>query len=165
MFYVIYNNIGQGKCIWYHKNMGRKGFTLVELLITIAIIGILAGIAITSYVGSTTKAARSEAYSNLESLRLLEESFFADNGDYTGALGSSNCTTFAQRDTNVGLIQADLPLFRPGNAAQFCYFILANEDIVGGAQTPCFHAVAVGLPNTRVDGDTFDIDCNNDTTY
>jgi prepilin-type N-terminal cleavage/methylation domain-containing protein len=145
--------------------MDNKGFTLVELLITIAIIGILAGMAVTGYIGTTLKAARAEAYSNLASIRILEEDFFADTGDYTGNLGAAVCNTFAQRDINLGLIQADLPLFRPGNDAQFCYHIITDQDIDGNAQVPCFHAVADGLPDTRVDGDTFDIDCNNNTTY
>jgi prepilin-type N-terminal cleavage/methylation domain-containing protein len=147
--------------------MKPKGFTLIELLITIAIIGILAGVAVTSYVGVTLKAARSEAYSNLESLRILEEGVFSDTGDYSGALGpnQANCTTIALRDANLADIQATLPLFRPGNDAQFCYYVIANQDINGVAQTPCFHAVARGIDDMRVAGDVFDIDCNNNTTF
>jgi hypothetical protein len=105
---------------------------------------------------------------NLESLRLLEERFFADNGVYTGDLGAilgATCLTGAQAEANATDIQTDLPLFRPGNAAQFCYFILANEDIGGVAQDPCFTAVANGLTGMRVEGDIFSIDCNNDRTF
>jgi prepilin-type N-terminal cleavage/methylation domain-containing protein len=148
--------------------MGKRGFTLIELLITIAIIGILAGLAVTAYIGTTKKAARSEAYSNLESLRLLEEQFFADAGEYTpvdlGVAGS----TIAIRDANLALIQApaQLPGFRPGNATLFSYRIIADEDINGIATaTDCFHAIATGVDNSRVAGDTFDIDCNNDRTF
>jgi prepilin-type N-terminal cleavage/methylation domain-containing protein len=153
-------------------SMGSQGFTLIELLITMAVITVLAGVAVTAYVGSTLKAARSEAYANLESVRLLEERFRADNGIYTGDLGvtrDATCLTGAQAEANVtnGVsgIQTDLPLFRPGNDAQFCYYILANEDITGAGQTPCFTAVANGLTGTRVEGDIFSIDCNNDRTF
>ncbi len=151
--------------------MEKRGFTLIELLIVIAIIGILAAVAVTAYIGTTKKAARSEAYSNLESLRLLEEQFFADNGDYTtGNIGIAG-SDFGTRDANLALIQAPgvLPGFRPGNAANFSYRIIQNFalDIDGASvgQTPCFIAIAEGLDATRVENDIFAIDCNNNRTF
>ena len=51
-------------------------------MIVVAIIGILAVIAIPAYVGQTKRAARTEAYTNLQTLRLLEEQNFAENGTY-----------------------------------------------------------------------------------
>jgi prepilin-type N-terminal cleavage/methylation domain-containing protein len=162
----------QKRVVWYNTCMNEKGFSLIELLVTVAVIGILAAAAATAYIGTTKKAARSEAYSNLESLSLLEENFFAENSVYTGDLGvttSAACDTAAEATANVedttDGIQTELPKFRPGNATNFCYYVLANEDITGTGQTPCFHAVAVGIKDTRVSGDVFDIDCNNDRTF
>jgi prepilin-type N-terminal cleavage/methylation domain-containing protein len=63
--------------------MDKKGITLIEMLVVVAIIGILAMIAIPGYVGQQKRAARSEAYSNLQNLRLVEEQFFAENGRYS----------------------------------------------------------------------------------
>ena len=63
-----------------------KGFTLIELMIVVAIIGILAGIATMTYIGQQKRAAYTEAKANLQSLRLLEEQFFAENGRYTADL-------------------------------------------------------------------------------
>ena len=51
-------------------------------MIVVAIIGILAMIAIPTYTGQQLRAARTEAYTNLQTLRLLEEQFFAENGAY-----------------------------------------------------------------------------------
>jgi len=113
--------------------MNNKGFTLIELLITVAIIGIISAIAITSYVGVTTKAARSEAYGNLETLRLLEEQFYAENGRYTIDLGVAGKTA-ATQTTNLEVIRDsgaipdadidELPGFRPGNDSNFVYRII-----------------------------------------
>ncbi len=140
--------------------MNKKGFTLVELLIVLAIISILALIAIPAYIGQQKRAARTEAYSNLETLRLLEEQFFADNGDYTASAG-----TCAADNNNIAAIQALLPGFRPGNDTSFSYCIEQNIDLNGNAQTPCFRASAFGNTGTRVAGDTFRIDCNNNRNF
>jgi prepilin-type N-terminal cleavage/methylation domain-containing protein len=51
--------------------MGKRGFMFIELLTTVAILGILAAIAITSYVGSGLKDSRAEVYTGLESLRFF----------------------------------------------------------------------------------------------
>ncbi len=63
--------------------MNKKGFTLIELLIVIAIIGIIAAIGIPSYIGRQKSAARTEAYTNLQNLSILEAQFFADRGRYS----------------------------------------------------------------------------------
>jgi prepilin-type N-terminal cleavage/methylation domain-containing protein len=57
-----------------------SGFTLVEVLITLAILGILAAIAYPIYTGYITNAKRSEARTNLAVLRLLIEQYNAENG-------------------------------------------------------------------------------------
>lgn len=139
-----------------------KGFTLIELLIVITIIGILAMLAIPSYVGQQRNAARTEAYKNLENLRLLEEEFFSEFGQYTaGAAG-------------VPAIQALLPGFQPGQDMNFNYQIVsnfaidlpvANPPTWGTGQNPCFTAVATGIAGSRVAGEVFAIDCNSNKSY
>lgn len=143
----------------FKNDRNNKGFTLIELLIVIGIIAILAVAATTAYVGSTLKAARSEAYTNLESLRLLEEQFFAENGVYTAGL-------------------AALPGFQPGAGTQFTYALILNDALVppvavpyngatAGGQIPCFIATATGNAGTRpgAQGDIFAIDCNNNKNF
>lgn len=150
--------------------MNKKGFTLTELLIVVAIIGILAMIAIPAYIGQQKNAARTEAYTNLQNLRLLEEQFFAENGAYTTAMGTVGGSTPAIRDANVTAIQTNalpnrLPGFRPGDGANFSYRIEQDINLAGAAQIPCFRATATGVDGTRVAGDSFMIDCNNNKNF
>ncbi len=71
---------------------GERGFTLVELLIVVAIIGILAAIAIPQFAAYRTRSYNAAATSDLRNVRTTQESFFADNSSYaptplaTGAL-------------------------------------------------------------------------------
>ena len=52
--------------------MNRKGFTLIELMIVVAIIGILAAIAIPSFLAMQLRAKRSELPTNLDAIRTAE---------------------------------------------------------------------------------------------
>jgi prepilin-type N-terminal cleavage/methylation domain-containing protein len=164
--------------------MNKRGFSLIELLVVIAIIGILATVSITAYIGVTKKAARSEAYSNLGSIRLLEEQFFAENACYQPLAGVPlTCPAAAATFTGTAPIQAFLPGFRPGAGLSFTYSITVANGVglptvaavpvpydgstaaLVPATTPCFIVTATALPSTRVVGDVFAIDCNNITNY
>ncbi len=73
---------------------GKKGFTLIELLIVIAIIGILAAIAIPTYLSYVNRAKDSEAHTNLGAVFTDEIAFNATNSFYisAGANSSSGIT-------------------------------------------------------------------------
>jgi len=60
-----------------------KGFTLVELMIGIAIVGVLAGIAYPSYVDGVERSRRAEAMTILVKVANLQEQYYADNRTYT----------------------------------------------------------------------------------
>ena len=60
------------------------GFTLIELMIVVAIIGILAAIAIPNFIGMQKRAKTSEAKSSLGEIRTLEEAYRAENDTYVG---------------------------------------------------------------------------------
>lgn len=69
-----------------------KGFTLVEVLIVIAIVGILGAVAYPSYIGFVVESNRTEAQRELMRLANLQEQFFIDSRTYTAdmtALGMS----------------------------------------------------------------------------
>lgn len=61
---------------------GQKGFSLVELMIVVAIIGILAALAVPKFQSFQAKARQSEAKNNLSHIYTLEESYHGDNDTY-----------------------------------------------------------------------------------
>lgn len=70
----------------------QSGFTLIELMITVAILGIIASIAIPSYFEHVKRAARTEAIAALLDIANRQEQYFADNRQYA--------TTFDQLGLN-----------------------------------------------------------------
>lgn len=65
-----------------------RGFTLVELMISVAIIGVLAGIAIPAFSLYQMRSKRSEAYTNLDGIRKVQTAYFAEFGSYVDAVPS-----------------------------------------------------------------------------
>jgi len=62
----------------------QKGFTLIELMIVVAIIGILAAIAIPNFLTYQMKSRQSEAKTNLQAIRTSQIAFQAERGCYLG---------------------------------------------------------------------------------
>jgi len=62
--------------------MNERGFSLMELMITVVVIGILAAIAIPAYTGHVTRTRRSEAVTALQTVALYEEKAMAESGSY-----------------------------------------------------------------------------------
>ena len=69
------------------RNERESGFTLIELLVVIIIIGILAAIAIPTFLNQRKKGWEASAKSTLKNLATAEESYFTDASKYTGTAG------------------------------------------------------------------------------
>src|ERR1041384_8245781 len=71
----------------------KQGFTIVELLIVIVVIGILAALVVTTYNGIQQKARDTERKTDINALHGQIEAYSAQNGKYP-TLGNMNDSTF-----------------------------------------------------------------------
>ena len=71
----------------------QKGFSLIELLIVVAMIGVITSIAVPSYISSRRSARESAAISNIRTLISAEGAFLSSSGGYTQYASLSQLTT------------------------------------------------------------------------
>jgi prepilin-type N-terminal cleavage/methylation domain-containing protein len=93
-----------------NKKNGEKGFTLIELLVVIIIIGILAAIALPSFLNQAAKARQSEAKTYTGSMNRSQQAYFLEKQGFAPSLSTlalgipSTTTNYAY--TSVGAIGA-----------------------------------------------------------
>jgi len=63
----------------------RAGFTLIEIMIVVAIVGILAAVAIPNFLRYQLRAKSSEAVTNVSAIALMQKAHFAERGYYVSA--------------------------------------------------------------------------------
>ncbi|MDR3647424.1 MAG: prepilin-type N-terminal cleavage/methylation domain-containing protein [Candidatus Babeliales bacterium] len=68
------------------KKFNLKGFTLIELMIVVAIIAFLAMIAVPNFMKYVSKAKRSEVYLHLGAIYAAQKAYWAEHGTYSSSL-------------------------------------------------------------------------------
>ncbi|WP_276574666.1 type IV pilin protein [Desulfoluna limicola] len=87
------------------------GFTLIELMIVVAIIGLLAAIAIPNFLNYQCKARQSEAKFSLGIILTSQESYLAEYDTYASSLVSISFTTKSNADYSYKMISASSTAF------------------------------------------------------
>jgi general secretion pathway protein G len=64
------------------RRQAQEGFTLIEIMVVIAIIGLLATLVVQSLRGATDKAKRTKAMADIAELKTALDRYYIDNGSY-----------------------------------------------------------------------------------
>ncbi len=79
------------KFFWNKKRRSEDGFTLIELVVVLAILGILIALAVPRYLGARRSALISEGDNTLQELKTLAWAYYQQYGTWTGiATGNFN---------------------------------------------------------------------------
>ena len=94
------------RCVAVPRSASAKGFTLVELMIAVAVLAILAAIAYPSYVDSVRKSRRADAMGALMQVQTEQEKLRANCPQYAGSLTGSRACGADAAATSIGLSSA-----------------------------------------------------------
>jgi type IV pilus assembly protein PilA len=76
------------------KNKGERGFTLIEIMVVIAIIGILSLIAILQFSNYKQRSLNSAVETDLKNAATAQEAYFADQNTYCGVIGKLSVSPY-----------------------------------------------------------------------
>lgn len=138
------------------KNSAKNaGFSLIELLVVISVIGILAGLLITNLVGVRGRAGDTRAKSDLKSLKTALRLYYNDYQQYPagnsgtmmgcGAAGTSSCSEGGQFSAGAGdtVYMGELPetfAYYSDNSDEFLLVVTlenASDEDITKSQTTC----------------------------
>ena len=84
-------------CTQRRSRRHNRGFTLIELVVVLAIIGILVAAAVPLYLGARKRAYKAEADSTLQELKTMEWAYYQENNAFTDSFSSLGFTPPASK--------------------------------------------------------------------
>ena len=121
------------------------GFTLVELLVVIAMITILAAMAVVQYRNSVQRTQEATLKTNLFRMRDAIDQYYADKGKYPSSLDNLVSEQYLRR----------IPLDPMTNSADSWQTVPAEPDPANPSAEPGIYDVKSGAQGTALDGTNF----------
>lgn len=129
------------------RNNVVNGFTLIEVMIVVAIVGILASIAYPNYSSYVMRAARADAMVILLDAANKQEQFFVDNRQYASDLGDLGIATETENGYFTISVEADASSFTVTATAD-------SGPVAGDTQCSTLTINELGLKGNTGSGDT-----------
>jgi len=118
-----------------------RGFTLVELMVAVAVLGVIVAVAYPAYIDFLERSRRAEAQEALQNVATLQEQFYTNNKGYSGSLSDLDVSTTTEN-------------------AYYQLSLSTASSIDGSAQTYTISASAQGAQASDTDCAAIHLDSN-----
>jgi len=117
-----------------------RGFTLIEVMVTVVILGVLTAIAVPAYRNYISTSRNTEGWNNLAAIKLAQEEYFLENNAY-----------FPPGDATVQTTDNSLDAYwtaAEGNDRNFDYAVTTSNGATGYTATATGRGAGYKVPNS-----------------